>query len=271
VLVRCGTQVLALPSLHVERLLRIGDDAIRSVEGRPVHIMNDEAVPLVPLASVLGPPLPVPKPGTHHAVAVLDVADHRLGVIVDEFMGEQAIVVRPLEGAAARVAHIGGGALLSSGRVALVLHVPSLVSAGIQTGGVDVRAAPADERGARARVLVVDDSITTRALEQSVLEAAGFDVATAVDGVDGWRRLQEDGADLVVADVEMPRMDGFTLCETIRASERFRELPVVLVTALESQEHRARGLEAGADAYLAKSAFDQETLLETVRQLLGDA
>jgi two-component system chemotaxis sensor kinase CheA len=115
---------------------------------------------------------------------------------------------------------------------------------------------------------VVDDSITTRTLESSVLEAAGYDVMTAVDGADGWRLLQERGADLVVSDVEMPRMDGLQLCETIRASSRFRALPVILVTALETPEHRARGLEIGADAYLGKSSFEQDALLTTVRDLL---
>jgi two-component system chemotaxis sensor kinase CheA len=102
-----------------------------------------------------------------------------------------------------------------------------------------------------------------------VLEAAGYDVLTAVDGQDAWRRLQELGADLVVADVEMPRMDGFTLCERIRSTQRFRDLPVVLVTALESEEYRARGLDVGADAYVFKSSFEQDTLLETISDLLG--
>ena len=120
------------------------------------------------------------------------------------------------------------------------------------------------------RVLVVDDSITTRALEQSILEAAGYEVLTAVDGAEAWKTLQEHGCDAVVADIEMPRMDGFALCEAIRASKRFKELPVVLVTALETPEHRARGLEVGADAYLGKSSFDQQSLLDTIRQLVGE-
>src|SRR6266571_5365190 len=114
-------------------------------------------------------------------------------------------------------------------------------------------------------------AIATRTLEQSILDAAGYDVLTAVDGGDGWRVLQEHGADLVVADIEMPRMDGFALCEAIRASKRFKELPVVLVTALETPEHRARGLEVGADAYLGKSSFDQQNLLDTITQLLGES
>jgi two-component system chemotaxis sensor kinase CheA len=118
------------------------------------------------------------------------------------------------------------------------------------------------------RLLVVDDSATTRSLERSLLEAAGYEVLVSPDGSDAWRLLQEAGADLVVADIEMPHMDGFALCRAIRASARFRELPVVLVTALESDEDRRRGLDAGADAYLLKSAFDQETLLHTIAKLL---
>jgi two-component system chemotaxis sensor kinase CheA len=117
---------------------------------------------------------------------------------------------------------------------------------------------------------VVDDSITTRTLERSILEAAGYEVLTAADGAEGWRVLQERGCDLVVADVEMPGMDGFALCEAIRGSRLHATLPVVLVTAMESDQHRARGLEAGADAYIGKSSFDQEALLDTIRQLLGE-
>ncbi|MGH7821770.1 MAG: response regulator, partial [Candidatus Binatia bacterium] len=121
---------------------------------------------------------------------------------------------------------------------------------------------------ARKRLLLVDDSVTTRSLEKSILEAAGYEVVVAADGAEAWRLIQEKGVDLVVADVEMPRMDGFALTEAIRASKRVGDLPVVLVTALESDKDKARGLEVGADAYLLKSAFDQRQLLETIAQLL---
>jgi two-component system chemotaxis sensor kinase CheA len=111
--------------------------------------------------------------------------------------------------------------------------------------------------------------MTTRSLEQSVLEAAGYDVVTAVDGADAWRRLQETGADLLVSDIEMPNMDGLTLCRTIRASQAFTNLPVVLVTSLDNAEDRARGLAAGADAYVGKVSAGQSGLLNTVRDLLA--
>jgi two-component system chemotaxis sensor kinase CheA len=122
---------------------------------------------------------------------------------------------------------------------------------------------------ARLRILVADDSLTTRALEQSVLEAAGYDVTTAVDGLDAWQKLQQEGADLLVSDIEMPNMDGLTLCRTVRASDRFANLPVVLVTSLDTPDAREMGLAAGADAYVGKGSAGQAGLLGTVRELLA--
>jgi two-component system chemotaxis sensor kinase CheA len=117
----------------------------------------------------------------------------------------------------------------------------------------------------------VDDSITSRTLEQSVLAAAGYDVVTAVDGLEAWRLIEREEIALVVSDVEMPHLDGIGLCERIRAAQRTASLPVILVTSLDTPAERARGLEAGADAYVTKSGFDQDILLDTVRQLLGAA
>jgi two-component system chemotaxis sensor kinase CheA len=180
-------------------------------------------------------------------------------------------VVRPVLRDQEPAPHVSGAAILGSGRVVLVLNPASIVGEGLGLdGNAGVAFAVETEagRGPR-RILVVDDSITTRTLEQSILEAAGYDVLTAADGADGWRLVQEQGCDLVVADVEMPRMDGFALCQAIRGSKRHTKLPVVLVTALETPEHRLRGLEAGADAYLGKSSFDQQALLDTIGQLVG--
>jgi len=105
-------------------------------------------------------------------------------------------------------------------------------------------------------------------LQKNILESAGYDVIAAVDGMEAWRLLSEKGADLVISDVEMPRMDGFSLTEAIRESKHFRDLPVILVTAMESDADKARGLAAGADAYCLKSSFDQKDLLATIARLL---
>lgn len=268
VLVSVGPHLLAFPTARVQRMLRVRTEEIARVEGRQVILTGGGPVPLTSLARLLPPLVERPVDGAA-SVVVLGDADRRLAVAVDELVAEQEVVVQPL-GKRRRLPHVSGAAMLETGRLALVLNVESLLAAGVAaTAAVGLSIAPVTpERPARRRVLVVDDSITTRTLEQSVLEAAGYEVSTAADGAEAWRLLQEHGADLVVADVEMPRMDGFHLCEAIRASTRYGALPVVLLTALESAEHRARGLEIGADAYLGKSSFDQQTLLDVVEQLL---
>lgn len=117
-------------------------------------------------------------------------------------------------------------------------------------------------------VIVCDDSFTTRTLEKNILESAGYPVRVAADGLEAWNLLQSEGADVVVSDINMPRMDGFELTAKIRADERFKHLPVILITSLESREDRERGVQVGSDAYIVKSAFDQESLLSTIRRLI---
>jgi two-component system chemotaxis sensor kinase CheA len=270
VLAAVGPHIVAVPTGHVERLVRVRAEEIRHAEGRDVIVTAEAPVPLVALAHLLPPLVARPAAGPL-AVLLLRAGARRLAVAVDELVAEQEIVLRPLRRGGG-LPHVSGAALLGTGQVALVLNPVTIVATGLGLGpeaGV-ARAAATPHGRPKPRVLVVDDSITTRALEQSILEAAGYEVLTAVDGAEAWKTLQEHGCDAVVADIEMPRMDGFALCEAIRASKRFKELPVVLVTALETPEHRARGLEVGADAYLGKSSFDQQSLLDTIRQLVGE-
>jgi two-component system chemotaxis sensor kinase CheA len=265
-----GPQILALPTTQVERLVRVRPDEIKHAEGRDMIATAGAPVPLVALARLLPPLVERPAAGPI-AVILLRAGERRLAVAVDELVAEQEVVLRPVGRGRGPLPHVSGAAILGTGGVALVLNAAAIVGAGLGLGaGTGLAVAEVQPVGrAKRRILVVDDSITTRTLEQSILEAAGYDVLTAVDGAEGWKVLQEHGCDLVVADIEMPRMDGFVLCEAIRGSKRFKELPVVLVTALETPEHRARGLEVGADAYIGKSSFDQQNLLDTITQLLG--
>jgi two-component system chemotaxis sensor kinase CheA len=269
-LVALGPQILAVPTTHVERLLRVRPEEIKHAEGRDVIATPEAPVPLVALARLLPPLVERPVAGPL-AVILLRAGARRLAVVVDELVAEQEVVLRPVGRGDHPLPNISGAAILGTGRVALVLNPATIIGAGLGLGaGPGLTGAETKPAGpAKRRILVVDDSITTRTLEQSILEAAGYEVRTAVDGADGWKVLQEHGCDLVVADIEMPRMDGFALCEAIRASKRFKEMPVVVVTALETPEQRARGLEVGADAYIGKSSFDQQNLLDTISQLLG--
>jgi two-component system chemotaxis sensor kinase CheA len=271
VLTRIGGVHVAIPTAFVSRLVRIPREQMKVVEGRLAISTATGPAFVVSVASILGPPVTDRAAEGAVPLVLVQVGERRVALRVDELLEEAEVVVRPIR-AHGRVAvpHISGAAMLASGAVTLVLNVTAATATALGLGGeLPAFAEARPSEAPRRRILVVDDSITTRTLESSVLEAAGYEVLTAVDGADGWRLLQERGADLVVSDVEMPRMDGLQLTEAMRASNRFRETPVILITALESSEHRARGLEVGADAYLGKSSFEQEGLLNTVRELIG--
>ena len=266
VLVRSGTQILAIPTSSVEQLVRIRRTDVRKAEGREVILTGAEPVPLVSLAVILGPPFVPGVMSDIFPALIVAAGDRRVAFLVDAVETEQELVVRPIARGRSAMPHVSGGALQGSGELVLVLNPVSIVHQALG-GRFGALAAPALAK--RWRILVADDSMTTRALEQSVLEAAGFEVTTAVDGADAWRQLQESGTDLLVSDIEMPNMDGLTLTRTVRTSERFANLPVVLVTSLDTPEARERGLVAGADAYVGKASAGQAGLLATVRELLA--
>lgn len=267
-LVAAAGQTFALATTTVRRIVRIAPENIHQQAGRQVLKIGDDLIPLAALATTLGSSDPAPLArGAKAVAAIVRTSAGEVAFVIDAALAEREIVVGSL-GARVRRSRLATAAtILPSGQLALVLQTAELVRRALGRPTAAIRAAKAEE-AIRRRILVVDDSVTTRTLVKSILEANGYDVVTAVDGADAWRLLQERGADAVVSDVEMPRMDGFTLTEAIRASPRFAALPVILVTALAGERERGRGLEAGADAYLVKSGFDQVSLLDTIKKLL---
>lgn len=270
ILVNAGGHTFALETAGVARLFRMERSQIRRVEGREVVAAEDALLPLVNLGVLLG--LKAPDVETEWVfAAVVQDGRNAAAFAVDELLSEQEIVVKNLGRRVGSVRKVAGTTLLPDGRLALILNAAELLEA-VRDHSAAFRSlpkAPAAGTKRKRRLLVVDDSVTTRALQKSILESAGFEVIAASDGEEAWRLLRGELPDLVISDIEMPRMDGFELTETIRRSPRHRKLPVVLLTALSRDSDKARGLEAGADAYLIKSAFDQSTLLQTIAQLLG--
>ena len=267
--VRASGEDFALPSASVARLMRVSPADVGSVDGREViSSRGDEAFPpiaIVSLAALLELPA-APQVATVSAV-VLEVAGRRVALVVDELLDEREVVVKSLGARLSGLTRHHGATLLPTGKMALILNPSTLASEALAASPTCLAAA-ARTTPRRQRILVVEDSITTRALEKSILEGAGYDVSLAVDGEDALRLLGERAFDLVVADVEMPRLDGLALTSAIRRSPRLRDLPVVLVTGLGDDAAKARGVEAGADAYLVKSGFDQRALLDTIGRLL---
>lgn len=268
VLVRARGHSFALPINNLVRTVRIAPEDIHDAEGREAIVVAGEAIALRNLASVIG--LEGTDEDGLRPALVVRAAERTVALLVDETAGTQELVVKSLPRPLERVRHTAGATVLGTGEVVIVLNVADVVRSALGSKAPTARApqVEAAKDGRPVVILLVDDSITTRTLERNILQAAGYEVRVAVDGLDAWTSLQAEGADLVVSDVQMPRMDGFGLTAKIRSDERFRHLPVVLVTSLESPADRERGIEVGADAYIGKSGFDQEQLLDVIRRLI---
>ncbi|RME50147.1 MAG: hybrid sensor histidine kinase/response regulator, partial [Caldilineae bacterium] len=259
----------AAPVLAVDRILHLGPGDVRWVEGAPVVKHHGEPLPLASLAQVLG--LPRDAETRFEGPAVLMSSGERHAVLlVDGLLGVQELVVKNLPPPLYRLRNIAGASILGDGRATPILNINDLLLEVAQGQRFVAAVHPAgkSEPATPPTILVADDSVTTRTLERTILETAGYQVHTAVDGADAWEQLQATPVDLVVSDVDMPRMNGFQLTEAIRSHERLQDLPVILVTSLDSPEDRQRGVDAGADAYIVKGAFDQEHLLATIEKFI---
>lgn len=267
ILVQLDGGIYAIDQAIADRVEVLDRERVTAIEGRPVVIRNDRHLPMVPLRAVLD--LPLPEVTDRFTTVVIDTGGRQIALIVDAVVDEREVVVRSLGPRLENARAVAGATVLSDGSLAFIVrssYVIERASALAQSWRLPPAPAPRAEVRALT-VLLVDDSITTRMLECSILEAAGYRVITAADGGQAIAMLERSTVDIVVSDVDMPHVDGFALITTIRRSDRWRDLPVVLVTARESDDDRRRGLESGADAYILKSGFDQRNLLETMRAL----
>jgi two-component system sensor histidine kinase and response regulator WspE len=272
-LVRIAGEPYAFPLNRIDRILALPKDELQVLEGRRHFLMDDQPVGLVDAAQVLEL---TPGQGAGDLLPVVVASDrsHRFGVVVDTFLGERDLEVRPLDARLGKVPDVSSASVLEDGSPVLILDVEDMVRSidNLLSGRRLKSLGGAAERGrgrGPKRVLVVDDSITVRELERQMLESRGYAVDIAVDGLDGWNAVRTGHYDLVISDVDMPRMDGIQLVTSIKGDDRLRSIPVVIVSYKEREEDRMRGLDAGADAYLTKSSFHDQTLLETVADLVG--
>lgn len=267
--VEADGQRFGLPSTSISQLTYVPMEAVRTLEGRPTAQINDRGLPLLSLTRMLGlGPSEILAQGERLPVAVVETGSGQVGLIVDSFVAHVECVLQDLGPAFAGYPHLLGAVREANGELVLALNLPALLEQSQRQEGADSFRIVTPEKREPPQILVVDDSVTTRTLEKSVLEAHGYRVRVAVDGLEALSLLQQEPGDLVIADVEMPRLDGFGLLAAIRNDARLRTLPVVIVTSLEKREHRERGLALGADAYIVKRHFDQSALLETIHRLL---
>ncbi|MEQ7917857.1 hybrid sensor histidine kinase/response regulator [Xanthomonas sp. WHRI 1810A] len=273
--VQVGGEAYAFPLAHIERMRDVQADEIVQLEGRQHFWHEERHVGLVAASQLLNRPQDQ-SPEEVLKVVVIRERDAVYGVAVERFIGERTLVVLPLDPRLGKVQDISAGALLDDGSAVLIIDVEDMlrsVEKLLNTGRLEridrrnhqANAAP------RKRVLVVDDSLTVRELERKLLLGRGYEVAVAVDGMDGWNALRAEDFDLLITDIDMPRMDGIELVTLLRRDSRLQSLPVMVVSYKDREEDRRRGLDAGADYYLAKASFHDDALLDAVVDLIGEA
>ena len=273
--VEVGDEAYAFPLAHIERMCDLEPADIVQVEGRQHFWYEGRHVGLVAASQLLQRPA---SQGGQETLKVVVIREREAiyGVAVERFIGERTLVVLPLDERLGKVQDISAGALLDDGSVVLIVDVEDMlrsVDKLLNTGRLERIARQGNQvvEAARKRILVVDDSLTVRELQRKLLLNRGYDVAVAVDGMDGWNALRSEDFDLLITDIDMPRMDGIELVSLLRRDNRLQSLPVMVVSYKDREEDRRRGLDAGADYYLAKASFHDDALLDAVVELIGGA
>lgn len=273
--VEVGEEAYAFPLAHIERMCDLAPDDIVQLEGRQHFWHEGRHVGLVAASQLLQRPTGQ-NPSDTLKVVVIRERDAVYGIAVERFIGERTLVVLPLDDRLGKVQDISAGALLDDGSVVLIVDVEDMlrsVDKLLNTGRLEriARRSQQSTEAPRKRVLVVDDSLTVRELQRKLLLNRGYEVAVAVDGMDGWNALRSEDFDLLITDIDMPRMDGIELVTLLRRDSRLQSLPVMVVSYKDREEDRRRGLDAGADYYLAKASFHDDALLDAVMELIGGA
>jgi two-component system, chemotaxis family, sensor kinase CheA len=265
--VEADGQSFALP-FHRVLLSQAHEPAkVAHAEGRPVVWVEGHAVPVQGLAETLGLTGGAPPIGP---VVVLTDTSRRHAFGVDRLIGQRDVVIKALNPLLPRLPAVAGASVEPDGSVLVVLDPPGLIERARRASRVSRPAPPTESLNSHKRsILVVDDALTIRELQRSILERAGFEVRVATDGNHAMSNLATEPSDLVLTDIEMPNMDGFALTEAIRAHPTLANIPILILSSRTSDADRQRGLDAGADGYIAKSGFDEASLLTAVNRLLG--
>lgn len=270
-LVAAGNDVFAIPVDAVVETIRIKPEDIKSVESKDAITIRNQILPVVRINDIFG----LPKKGIFEKrflpLVVVQSVEKKIGLLVDEMIGRQSIISKNIHDPLKNVKHISGATILGNGRVVLILDIPSIIESSegiiIKRASTSVKQAPTTKK--KKSILLAEDVLTTAMLEKNILESVGYSVVIARDGREALDRAKQEKFDLIITDVLMPRMDGFELVQHLRKDKLYADTPVIIVTTRESDADKRRGLEVGADAYILKSEFTSEALLETLERLLG--
>jgi two-component system chemotaxis sensor kinase CheA len=279
IVVKVKDSLFILPTLNIERVMKVDQEEIKTVENQDTLHLDNQIISLFDLRKVLGLSehkysRPVNKESGQAdsnkiCVIVTVYGELRIAFRVDEIVDEQQVLVKGLGKLLNHVPNISGATILGSGKVVPVLNIRDLMKSAVKVKGKKGKTSSGNKLTLKTgKILVVEDSITSRTLLKNILETAGYNVTTSVDGAEAFTKARTGDFDIVVSDVDMPKLNGFELTLKIKNDKKLCETPVILVTALESRDDRERGIEVGADAYLIKSSFDQTNLLEIIKKLI---
>lgn len=267
VIVEVENRPFIVPTQKVHSVHKVALSEIETVGNKATFKLNNQIIPLFKLNEVLE--LNSTQISSDSIqVIVFEINGKRKGFSIDKVIGEQEVLVKKFNKQLSRVRNILGASVLGSGQVVPILNISDLYKSSEKHGATVKTASPSSEKETQRSILIVEDSITSRTLLKNILETSGFKVNVAVDGIDGFTKLKEGVYDAVVTDVEMPRMNGFDLTKKIRSDKETANIPVVLVTSLSKREHREKGIDAGANAYIVKSDFEQSNLMEVLDRLI---
>lgn len=272
-LVDVAQESYAFPLPRIDRLLMLNSGDVKQVEGHQYIVLDGENIGLVYAGDIFNLAAQICAQDDLSVVVLSDRLS-RYCVVVDRIVGQRVLAVQALDPRLGKMRDISAAALLDDGTLTLIVDVDDFVRSidNASKGGTLQQVAASSEHrkpSSQKRVLVVDDSITVRGVEAKLLESRGYFVATAVDGMDGWNRVRSEKFDLVITDVDMPRMDGVELVHMMKGDPQLRSTPVMIVSYKDRPEDRQRGLDAGADYYLTKGSFHDETLVDAVIDLIG--
>ena len=265
-LFRAAGVILGIPAVNVTEILRTGAQDLINVMDRKAIRLREEIIPVAGLRDLLNMPGNGEKTAGDVLIAIARMGQEKLGLVLDELIDEENMVIKALPAHMRNIKFVSGVTVSGKNEVINVLHVPALMEAARKTSGTQAGRARED---VEKNILIVEDSVNTREIEKSILEAHGYGVSLAEDGMKALEKTKGLKYDLVVTDVEMPGLDGFSLTERLRADENYKDVPIIIVTSRQTEEDRRRGILAGADAYIVKGAFDQTNLIETIKNLIG--
>jgi chemotaxis protein histidine kinase CheA/ActR/RegA family two-component response regulator len=269
-LITVSGTIFAIATRYVREIIRVPRSEFIQVVDRTAIRLRNEFIPVFDLDPLLKIPGWVRSDEAKEPlIIIVSCGTDYMGLIVDELLDEENMVIKSLPSHMRNIKLVSGFTISGTNEIINILHIPAILAAAKETMGPRKHAEQSTVKESAINILVVDDSINTREIEKSILESYGYRVTVAEDGVDGLEKARSFEFDAVITDVEMPKLDGFSLTERLRKEESYKFTPIIIVTSREKEEDKRRGVQVGADAYIVKGSFDQTNLLETVQNLIG--